>query len=337
MSSLRQTARNPRTALVLLLGSASLCACATPQYAVRQGPDGVKSHGQQPSGAGGIYKVGEPYQVGGIWYVPREQPGYEETGTASFYGAEFDRRPTANGETFDMNALSAAHATLPLPSIVEVTNLDNGKKIDVRVNDRGPFVGGRVIDVSQGAARELGFEQQGTARVRVRYVGRAPLNGMDAPQQYAANTAPSPAPVYGTAAVTPAGARPFVVTPSTPPASEYSGMAAPAKVTATALQPASAAPAPVYSSVPARAPVVPAPTAATYRVQAGAFGDQANAARAVTQLQGAGPAVIEPVAMNGVTLYRVMLQASADEGQAWALRDQVAAYGFADARVIRPF
>ena len=302
--------------LLLAGGSLAACATATPEYAVRSSPGAkVNGHGQQPSGAGGIYKVGAPYQVGGIWYVPREQPGYEETGIASWYGDEFHMKPTANGETFDRGAVSAAHTTLPLPSIVEVTNLENGKSLKVRVNDRGPFVGGRVIDLSQEAARQLGYDRKGTAQVRVRYVGPAPLNSMPAAPQYAANTAPH---------APPPASRPFIVTPSTPPNEAPQGYTPPpVKVAATALPPL--------------APAAPPAAVGLYKVQAGAFGDQANAQRAVSQLAGAGNAVIEPVSRDGTTLYRVMLQASADETQAWALRDQVAAYGFSDARVIRPF
>lgn len=330
MIATRQTLVRTGKLAIALLATASLAACATatPRYAARSPhsstmPSSV-TPGQQPSGAGGIYKVGQPYQVGGIWYVPREQPDYEETGIASWYGPEFHMKPTANGETFDMATVSAAHTTLPLPSIVEVTNLENGRKLNVRVNDRGPFVGGRVIDLSKEAARQLGYDQKGTAQVRVRYVGPAPLNSVTAPPQYAANTyGSSPAP-YATGA---AANRPFIVTPSTPPDEP--------------LRPAVAAPAAVASSSlpPLKPAVTPAGYASTgvYKVQAGAYGDQANAQRAVAQLSGAGNAVIEPVAHNGMTLYRVMLVASADEGQAWALRDVVAGYGFADARVVRPF
>ncbi len=127
------------------------------------------------------YKVGKSYKINGKWYHPAEDPTYSKTGIASWYGSQFHGRLTANGEIFDMNRLSAAHTTLPLPSMVEVTNLENGRSILVRVNDRGPFAHDRIIDMSREGARRLGFEQQGTARVRVRYAGPAPLNG-DAPK-----------------------------------------------------------------------------------------------------------------------------------------------------------
>lgn len=128
---------------------------------------------------GGIYKIGNPYKVAGKWYVPRHDPHYDATGTASWYGDEFHGRKTANGEVFDKFALTAAHPTLPLPSYVYVTNLENGRTVLVRINDRGPYTGGRIIDLSHTAASHLDFHEKGVARVRVRYAGRAPLNGDD--------------------------------------------------------------------------------------------------------------------------------------------------------------
>jgi rare lipoprotein A len=175
-----------RAAIVGLAG-ASLAACATTQ-------------GPSPSGLHGTMK---PYQVGGVWYHPAAQPHYDETGYATWYGPESRYRTTADGERFDVNMPSAAHKTLPLPSIVEVTNLDNGKRIQVRVNDRGPFVRGRILDLSPRAAQELGFYGKGMARVRVRFVSPAPLAGAadlriaaaaPAPAASIAPTAPTPPP-----------------------------------------------------------------------------------------------------------------------------------------------
>ena len=143
----------------------------------------VVASGQPIPKGGGGYKLGDPYQIDGRWHTPREDPGYDRTGTASYYAADFHGRRTANGEIFDMSALSAAHPTLPLPSLVYVTNMENGRTLLLRVNDRGPYVNNRVIDVSRAAARYLGFETRGTARVRVRYAGRAPLTGDDRKEQ----------------------------------------------------------------------------------------------------------------------------------------------------------
>lgn len=162
-----------------LLATASLAACATPRLSPRaEAKPTTKPGGRVPG-------TMRPYQVGGRWYTPREDTDYNEVGIASWYGQQFHNRQTANGETFDMWVVSAAHKTLPLPCIVEVTNLDNGKKIKVRVNDRGPFVDGRIIDMSRAGAEALGFAGKGTAKVRVRYVGPAPARGKDRTLQYA--------------------------------------------------------------------------------------------------------------------------------------------------------
>lgn len=127
----------------------------------------------------GVYKIGKPYTVRGRTYVPAENPAYDEVGTASWYGGDFHGGKTANGEIFDMHALTAAHKTLPLPSFAHVRNEANGRTILVRINNRGPFAGDRIIDVSHAAARLLGFDGRGLAKVRVTYVGRAPLDGGD--------------------------------------------------------------------------------------------------------------------------------------------------------------
>ena len=122
------------------------------------------------------FKIGSPYRINGSWYYPQAVSAYEATGVASWYGSSYHGRLTANGELYDMYALSAAHPTLQLPSVVRVTNLANGRSLVLRVNDRGPFVKNRLIDLSWAAARELGFERQGLARVHVVYLGNARLD-----------------------------------------------------------------------------------------------------------------------------------------------------------------
>ncbi len=136
-------------------------------------------------------KIGRPYTISGKTYVPARDDDYNRVGTASWYGPNFHGKKTANGEVFDQNAMTAAHPTLPLPSVVRVTNLGTGKQILVRVNDRGPFVDSRMIDLSKRAASELGYKAQGTAKVRVEYVGPAPLKGARLPIVRAA-AAPKP-------------------------------------------------------------------------------------------------------------------------------------------------
>ncbi len=137
-------------------------------------PSSYDSHrsAKLPSGSGGHQKTGKPYKVAGRWYYPlASADGYNETGIASWYGTKFHGKKTANGERYDMYAMSAAHKTLPLPTMVRVTNLDNGRSVVVRVNDRGPFVKSRVIDLSYAAAKTLGYDSAGTASVRVEVLG----------------------------------------------------------------------------------------------------------------------------------------------------------------------
>ena len=261
------------------------------------------------SGAG-QYKVGAPYQSGGVWYVPAEQPNYDETGLASWYGDAFDGKPTANGEVFNMYGVSAAHATLPMPCMVEVTNLENGKTIQVRMNDRGPFHPGRIIDVSRGAADQLGFAMKGTAKVRVRYIGPASLDNLDAHPLLASSTPAQPAPEY-------------LLSPN----------ASPHRPAATRV---------VYQTVPParRAAVQPASSeqraepAVGYAVQAGAYSSRLAAKRAASRLSEAGPATVVPMDRNGAVLYRVVVGSWPAQTSAEAARTRVTALGFADARIV---
>lgn len=143
--------------------------------------------GELPTGDQGVErKVGKPYKIAGEWYYPKEDPTYDEVGLASWYGKDFHGKKTANGEYFNMNALTAAHKTLPLPTFVKVTNLSNGRSIILRVNDRGPFVGDRIIDVSRRGAQLLGFQKQGVTRVRIQAVdenGNLPRGAKKQPPQ----------------------------------------------------------------------------------------------------------------------------------------------------------
>ncbi len=164
--------------LCLLLANCSNGGGVDARYGVSPSPRIVGDDEPVPKG-GGVYRVGSPYVVGGRMYVPEENPHYVAVGLASWYGPDFHGRMTANGEVFDLNGISAAHPTLPLPSYVRVTNLSNGHSLIVRVNDRGPYRGNRIIDVSMRAAHLLGFHNSGIAWVKVEYVGRAPIEGSD--------------------------------------------------------------------------------------------------------------------------------------------------------------
>jgi rare lipoprotein A len=187
-----------------------------PKYGVSSSPRVVAFGDPVPKG-GGTYRVGKPYTVAGRVYVPEEDTHYRAEGLASWYGDDFHGRLTANGEVFDMASLTAAHPTLPMPCYARVTNLSNGKSLVVRVNDRGPYHGNRVMDVSSRAAELLEFKGNGIARVRVEYVGRAPLEGSDDRQLMATLRTGEPAPSPSLVRV--ASARPFV------PEALYSGRA----------------------------------------------------------------------------------------------------------------
>jgi rare lipoprotein A len=206
------TARSAAAALACL----TLANCASsnkfasrvdPKYGVSSSPRVVEFGEPVPKG-GGTYRVGKPYTVAGRVYVPEEDVNYREDGMASWYGDDFHGRLTANGEVFDMGALTAAHPTLPMPCYARVTNLSNGKSLIVRVNDRGPYHGNRLIDVSNKAAELLEFKGNGVARVRVEYVGRAPLEGSDDRQLIATLRTGTPAPSPSLVRI--ASARPFV-------------------------------------------------------------------------------------------------------------------------------
>src|ERR1700736_555527 len=182
-----------------------------PRYGVSSSPR-VVAFGEPVPKGGGTYRVGKPYMVGGRMYVPEENVSYREEGLASWYGDDFHGPLTANGEVFDMASLTAAHPTLPMPCYARVTNLGNGKSLIVRVNDRGPYHGNRLIDVSNRAAELLEFKGNGVTRVRVEYVARAPLEGSDDRQLIATLRTGVPAPSPSLVRV--ASARPFI--PETP-------------------------------------------------------------------------------------------------------------------------
>jgi len=211
------TARFAATVLACL----ALAHCSSNKFAGRIDPKyGVASSarlvedGEPIPKGGGTYRVGKPYVIAGRTYVPEEDVNYRGEGIASWYGDDFHGRLTANGEIFDMHSISAAHPTLPMPSYVRVTNLANKRSLIVRVNDRGPFAGNRVIDLSVKAAQLLGFHDRGLANVRVEYVGRAPLEGSDDHQLLATLREGEQAPVPSVVRV--ASARPFLPEYSAP-------------------------------------------------------------------------------------------------------------------------
>jgi rare lipoprotein A len=192
----------------VVAGCLALANCSASKVISDKYSQRVVADGEPVPKGGGGYKVGQPYAINGQTYYPSENPSYRAEGVASWYGPDFHGRLTANGEVFDMHGISAAHPTMPIPSYARVTNLDNGRSIIVRVNDRGPYARSRIIDVSVGAANALGFYGDGLAHVRVEYVGRAPIDGSDDRVLLATLREGRPAPVTSQLMV--ASAAPFV-------------------------------------------------------------------------------------------------------------------------------
>jgi rare lipoprotein A len=252
-------------------------------------------------------RVGPPYEANGQWYVPTPEPGYEQTGTASWYGPTFHGQRTASGEVFDQEALTAAHPTLPIPSLVQVTNLENGREIIVRVNDRGPFVGGRLIDLSRGAAEALDFEQAGHARVHVRYLGPAPRRvNADGSSAAPSPASPPPAPVNMREQE---GPRSLLPAPSSAP------------VLAGGLEDDDA-------------PYAPAPpsyaSAGGFYVQVGAYSDLTNAHRVRDAVEAAGPVVVDIRQTATGELFRVRVGPWGSREDAEAARRTLVSLGYGE-------
>jgi rare lipoprotein A len=289
--------------------------------------------------------VGDPYTIDGRTYVPSDPQHYDEVGLASYYGTELSGRPTANGERFSPSGISAAHRTLPLPSYVEVTNLQTGRTILVRINDRGPFAADRIIDLSSGAARQLGILEQGTAPVRVRRVqpaenDRARLRAgqlaeprLDtSPQLLAALRArfergggiipqATPSPDAPNAALASA--------PSPPPATTSPANAGVTfQVEDEAPQ---ARPALAPATRPTPAPPPPAAIRDGYFVQLGAFSNAANARRLANRAQSLGTVQISQAG----SIRRVRLGPYPNEAAAREALSRARSAGFGDARVFR--
>ena len=293
-------------AAVLCVGLALLAsACAQKPTVEANAPTSQESQAAPSAtvGPGGHHKIGQPYQVAGVWYHPKPEPSYDEVGVASWYGPKFHGRTTANGETYDQYAMTAAHPTLPMPTLVEVTNLANGKTVILRINDRGPFAKGRIIDVSKAAAQKLGFIKKGVTQVRVRIVEeeRPQVAGQGGSNQVAGGPLPDAAPVEGVAET------------QLPAQSGQSGSLRPA--TQIAAAPSTANGQQVF-------------------LQAGAFRDYNNALRQARSLSGVGEPLIEAIGSGDEVFYRVRIGPMQDRGLAEKLRIALQDQGIAESHII---
>jgi rare lipoprotein A len=302
----------------------ALAACAETEVVAHA------AKGVGPSNQTGNYKVGTPYQIAGTWYYPAVDMAYEETGIASWYGADFHGKRTANGEDYDMNELTAAHRTLPMPSIVRVTNLENGRSIKLRINDRGPFARGRILDVSRRGAQLLGFDTNGTARVRVQILENESrqvallAQGKALPQTAVA--AVPPPPIQSTSVAAPGGA-----TPAKSP--DPTLRAAGPKPGATR-EVASKAPTDEEILGPkGKVALVPVHPTKLY-IQAGAFAEIVNANRTSAKLSGIGPVRVVQVENGSIPLFRVRIGPLASVEEADRALSAVASAGFPEAQIV---
>jgi rare lipoprotein A len=281
----------------------------------------LKSASQHPTGT---YKVGSPYKIDGVWYYPAEDFSYAESGVASWYGEKFHGRTTANGEIYDMNGLTAAHRTLPMPSFVRVTNLENGRSINLRVNDRGPFARGRIIDLSRRAAQLLGFALRGTAKVRVeiletesRQAALMAQRRMTGENEIEVAAVPR---VAVAAQSLPLPGSGEAVAPPPPAPVESAAVSAP---TAMMTEP----------QVTETVTVGPVLSSRIY-VQAGAFALFDNANRTRARLSGLGPTIVEQVDQPDITLFRVRVGPVDTVAEADRMLAMIAGAGYPEARII---
>ena len=297
--------------LSLLAVAVLLAACASDAPVSRPG-SGSATPG---------YKIGAPYQIEGTWYSPGENYSYDESGVASWYGPGFHLKKTANGEIFDAGELTAAHRTLPMPTLARVTNLDNGRSVIVRINDRGPFARGRIIDVSRKAASLLDFVGKGTARVRVQVLADESRAIAQAAKAYGTvRTAQDNRNLtYSTASVTPV--QPAMATndymPPEPPM--------PQRIRHDSAE--------TGIDLPQMTQLTVKPHTRIY-VQAGSFTMAGNAEMLKRKVAEYGPTNVDVAAVNGITFYRVRIGPIADVAQADTMLSRVSQAGVANPRII---
>ncbi len=318
------TAPRFRTTLALLSTALLLFGCAEARReTVREKAPKVEAPQSM-----GRYKIGDPYEIDGVWYYPRVDYDYAETGIASWYGPGFHGKRTANGELYNQHAMTAAHRTLPMPSVVRVTNLANGHSVKVRVNDRGPFARNRIIDLSYQAATLLGFVPQGTAKVRVEILAEESRQVATRAQSLDPdNIVPAAAPLQ------------TVTAEELPPINGASVATAPSaivrpgpQVAALPPQPARPAPAEEVDS-DLTVDLQPAEGADLY-IQAGAFTRIHNATRLKVRLSKLAPTNIVEGLVGDDLYYRVRLGPLDSVEAADRMLDLLYANGVTDARVV---
>lgn len=313
-----------RQALSLLALGFILTACAESKLLVDQAKVITNPGPTKPA----PYKIGKPYQVGGIWYYPKVDYDYNETGIASWYGPGFDGKRTANGEVFDANGLTAAHKTLPMPSLVRVTNLENGRAIAVRVNDRGPFAPGRIIDLSRRGAQLLGFIDNGTARVRVQIMAEDSQILAAAASKSGGDALPPPPKAAPAGEVTAGGLKPIEGSKVSPGSQQAQTDSAPATVSTQGGGGKLVLPVPDGKVTQ----VAVKPT--NIYIQAGAFLRQANANQLSGQLKKYGAVRVAPISVGAQRYYRVRVGPIASVAAADKTLKRMIADGHPESRIV---
>jgi rare lipoprotein A len=336
----------PAPSTLVRLGGAMLLAVSLAAC----GSSGSK--GSSAAQQRGTYKIGAPYKIDGVTYTPQEEFNHVETGVASWYGPGFHGKSTANGEAYDQSARTAAHRTLQMPSIVRVTNVDNGMSTVVRINDRGPFARSRVIDLSRTAAQELDIVRNGTAHVRIEQLQAESLavkdvaigGGGPAEQQAAVaqvssgRSAPAQVPVQAPAQA-PVQTAAYVPPPA--PAPVYAQPAPTQPVWPTNQRSAAAEPAVAYTPAANPGPTVASLAGGTalqpssgFYVQTGAFTTPENAERQRGAVSSYGASEISQASAGGRDVYRVRLGPYTTSDAAGIVADRLKRSGYGDARVV---
>jgi peptidoglycan lytic transglycosylase len=309
---------------ILLASAAMLAGCTESKLVVDQAKVITNPGPAKP----GPYKIGKPYQVNGVWYYPKADYSYNETGIASWYGPGFHGKRTANGEVYDENGLTAAHKTLPMPSLVRVTNLENGRSIEVRVNDRGPYAAGRVIDMTRRGAQLLGFIDRGTARVRVQIMVEESQQLAALASRQGGDQVPPPPKAAPAGEVTP-GSLPPIAGSKVSPGKPQPG-AQPAAPTAQLGTNVATVAVPQPDGKVTQVPVKPT----SIYIQAGAFLRQANANQLGGQLKKYGSVRVAQVVVEQQHYYRVRIGPIASVEEADRTLKRMIADGHPESRIV---
>ncbi len=318
------------TSILVIVGALALSSCSETAFFAQTAKQFSGSAAE-----GGGYKIGKPYKIKGVWYYPQVDYDYRESGIASWYGTQFHGKNTANGEVYDMNTLTAAHRTLPLPSFVRVTNLQNGRSLILRVNDRGPFAHSRIIDVSRRGAQLLGFQRQGTTRVLVEVLAnesRAIASRLTGSRHVAMGQTPIKVAKLPKDSVSSENLAPPPGGIKSPPSANTAQSTQNVSFDKPVVQPRNGQ---IFDETPKLGIVQTTAVKPTkLYVQAGAFSYFNNANQVRARLHNLGDVRISPILVNGQDFYRVRLGPFQRTEQADRFLETVIRAGYTGARIV---